>query len=103
MFACLLRHSTDDGGFALQRRLARRRGYTSGMRSVADDLRQKDRAAVLKLTPEERIALALRLGERDLEIFCRAQGLDRKEAIRVLQRRRQAGRRPSRCMTEIIG
>lgn len=57
----------------------------------------------MKLTPEERIELALRLGERDLELFCRAQGLDRREAIRILQRRRQAGRRYSRCMTEIIG
>ena len=73
------------------------------MRSVADELREKDREAVMTLTPEERIALSLRLGERDLEIFCRAQGLDRREAIRVLQRRRQAGRRYSRCMTEIIG
>lgn len=73
------------------------------MRSVADDLRQRDRDAVLKLSPGERIALALRLGERDLELFCRAQGLDRETAVRVLRRRRQAGRRPSRCMTEIIG
>ena len=73
------------------------------MRSVADDLRQKDREAVLKLSPEERIALALQLGERDLEIFCRIQGLDRETAIRLIQRRRQAGRLPSRCMTEIIG
>jgi hypothetical protein len=73
------------------------------MRSVADDLRQRDREAVLKLSPEERIALALQLGERDLEIFCRFQGLEREEALRILQRRRQAGRRYSRCMTEIIG
>lgn len=73
------------------------------MRSVADELRERDREAVMKLTPEERIELVLRLGERDLEIFCRAQGLERSEAIRVLQRRRQAGRRYSRCMTEIIG
>jgi len=73
------------------------------MRSVADDLRRRDREAVLKLSPEERIALALRLGDEDLELFCRTQGLDRSEAIRILQRRRQAGRRPSRCMTEIIG
>lgn len=57
----------------------------------------------MKLSPEERIELALRLGEEDLELFCRAQGLERREAIRILQRRRQAGRRYSRCMTEIIG
>jgi len=73
------------------------------MRSVADDLRRRDREAVLKLSPEERIALALRLGDEDLELFCRTQGLDRSEAIRILQRRRQAGRRYSRCMIEIIG
>jgi len=73
------------------------------MRSVADELRQRDREAVMKLTPEERIELALQLGEEDLEIFCRAQGLERREAIRVLQRRRQAGRRYSRCMIELIG
>lgn len=73
------------------------------MRSVADDLRQQDREAVLKLSPQERIALALQLGERDLEILCRTQGLDRETAIRLIQRRRQAGRLPSRCMTEIIG
>jgi hypothetical protein len=53
------------------------------MRSVADDLRREDREAVMKLTPEERIALALKLGERDLELFCRAQGLDRETAIRL--------------------
>jgi hypothetical protein len=45
------------------------------MRSVADDLRQRDPETVLKLSPEERIALALRLGERDLELFYRVQGL----------------------------
>jgi hypothetical protein len=73
------------------------------VRSVADELRQRDREEVRKLSPEERIALALELGERDLEIFCRFQGLDRKEALRLLERRRQAGRRYSRCMTEIIG
>lgn len=73
------------------------------MRSVADDLRQRDREAVLKLSPRERIALALQLGERDLELFCRTQGVDRETAIRLLQRRRQAGRRPCRCMTEVIG
>jgi hypothetical protein len=73
------------------------------MRSVADELRERDREAVLKLAPEERIELALRLGDDDLELFCRFQGLERREAIRLLQRRRQAGRRYSRCMTEIIG
>ena len=74
-----------------------------GIRSVAEDLRKSDREAVLKLSIEERVELALRLGDEDLDLFCRTQGLDRETAVRVLQRRRQAGRRPSRCMTEIIG
>jgi len=73
------------------------------VRSVADDLRRRDREAVFELSPRERIALALQLGERDLELFCRTQGLERAAAVRILRRRRQAGRRPSRCMTEIIG
>lgn len=53
---------------------------------------------------EERLALAFALGERDLELYRRANGLTREEAARLLERRRQLGRRrPSRCMLEIIG
>lgn len=75
------------------------------MRSVADRLRQEDREAVLRLAPAERVALALALGERDLEAFrvARRPPLSRSEAIRTLERRRQAGRRPARCMTALIG
>jgi hypothetical protein len=70
------------------------------MRSVADDLRDELQDEVLHLSFEERMALALRLGERGLEIFCQASGLDRETAIRELQRQRQAGRTPSKCMSE---
>jgi hypothetical protein len=75
------------------------------VRSVADRLRAEDRAALLALTPAERVALALELGERDLEIFRSAHRppLTREEAMRRLERQRQAGRRPSRCMQELIG
>jgi hypothetical protein len=73
------------------------------MRSVADDLREELQEQVLQLSFQERTALALRLGERGLEMYCQASGLDRETAIRELQRQRQAGRRPSRCMTELIG
>lgn len=73
------------------------------MGSVADQLRQRDRQRVLEMPVEERIELALRLGEEALEAFAAAQGVDRATAVRLLQRRRQAGRRPSRCMEEIIG
>ena len=73
------------------------------MRSVADELRERDRAAFQKLSHEERLALIFELGERDLARFCAAQGVDRETGIRLLQRRRQAGRRPSQCISDLIG
>ena len=77
--------------------------YTLAMRSVADDLRDELQEEVLRLPFEERMALSLQLGERGLELFCQASGLDRETAIRELQRQRQAGRTPSKCMSELIG
>ena len=75
------------------------------MRSVADLLREEDREAVLALTPDERVCLALVLGERDLELFRLAHDppLPREEATRRLERKRQKGRRPARCIEELIG
>lgn len=73
------------------------------MRSVADDLRKETREATLRLSFEERLEQAFRLGEEGLEMFQKAQGVDRKTAIRLLQRRRQAGRTPSKCMSDLIG
>jgi hypothetical protein len=75
------------------------------MRSVVDDLKAEDRAALAALTPGERVALALALGERDLEAFRLAHDppLERAEASRVLQRRRQAGRRASCAIRELLG
>jgi len=73
------------------------------MESVADELRRRDREAVASLPLEERVRRAFELGEIGLEAFRQAQGVDRSTAIRLLQRRRQAGRQPSRCMEEIIG
>jgi hypothetical protein len=62
-----------------------------------------DREAVLKLSIQERIELALQLGDEDLAVFCQTQGVDRETAVRLLQRRRQAGRIPSKCMSDLIG
>ena len=73
------------------------------MRSVADDLRDELQEEVVNLSFEERMALCLRLGERGLELFCQASGLDRESAVRELQRQRQAGRTPSKCVSELIG
>lgn len=73
------------------------------MKSVADELRKRDREAILKLTVEERMELAFKLGEEDLALFCQHQGVDPRTGTRLLQRRRQAGRRPSKCMSDLIG
>ncbi len=75
------------------------------MESIVDHLRREDRAALAGMTVGQRVALALALGARDLEAFRGAQRppLGPVEAARTLERRRQAGRRPSRCLEEIIG
>jgi hypothetical protein len=75
------------------------------MRSIADDLKDEDRARLAAMTPAERVALALALAARDVDAFRRAHlpPLPRDEAIRMLQRLRQASRRPSRCLSELIG
>lgn len=70
---------------------------------MADEFRQRDREEFRKLPLEERLALVFKLGEEDLKAFCQAQGVDRETGIRLLQRRRQAGRRPSKCMEDLIG
>lgn len=71
------------------------------MRSkVAEQLRQEQIEAIRQMTPSERVALALELGERDLEAYMAVQKSDRETAVRAIQREHQNGRRPSRCMTE---
>jgi hypothetical protein len=59
----------------------------------------QDRAAVGRLTAQERVELALRLGEQDLELFCAARQLDRATGFHLLRRQRQEGRVPSLCMS----
>jgi hypothetical protein len=66
------------------------------MRSVADVLRARTIAQVLAMAPGERIALALALGDDDLELFVRASGLNRAEALERLRAGRRHGRAPSR-------
>ena len=73
------------------------------MKSVASVPRARDAAAVREMTPGERLELAFRLGEEDLESFRATNGLDRRTAIRLLERRRQATRQPSACIERIIG
>ena len=75
------------------------------MRSVADDIRDEHRRTPLALTATARLRLAFDLRDRSLDAFRLAHDppLDRATAARVLQRRRQAGRRACRCLEEIIG
>jgi hypothetical protein len=73
------------------------------MRSVADDLRHADLEAVARLSIEERIMLALALGDADLDALQHARGIDRAAAIRLVERQRQSGRNPSACMRAMIG
>ena len=73
------------------------------MRSVADELARELREKVRKLPVAERIALAFRLGESDVETLQQARGMRRAAAVRHLQRRRQARRRRCRCIEELIG
>lgn len=65
------------------------------MSSVADDLRRRTLAQVLALPMAARVELALSLGDDDLDLFMRVNGLDRDEARRRLRAQRQCGRLPS--------
>ena len=67
------------------------------MKSVADRLRQSQRARVAALSVEQRIDAAFQLGDADLELFCAAQHLPAPEARARLRRARGVGRRPSRA------
>jgi len=65
------------------------------MRSVADDLKADTRAAVARLDPMARVALALALGDEDASALARARGITVAEARRIFAARRAAGRLPS--------
>lgn len=72
------------------------------MRSpLADALAAEQRAEEARLTPGERVALALALGARDLRTYASARGLSPSEARRALRRAAQRGRTPSGVMTEL--
>lgn len=70
------------------------------MRGVADRLRAETLAADARLSAEERVLQALRLGDSDAAILAGARGIDLAAARRVLKAQRQAGRRPSGCAAE---
>jgi len=65
------------------------------MHSVADDLRVRTLARVLAMPVAERIKLALALGDDDLDLFVRASGRSRAQALAHLRASRAHGRVPS--------
>lgn len=65
------------------------------MHSVADDLRQQTHARVLAMPVRARIALALSLGDQDVERYARHNGLERDEARRRLHAGHAQGRSAS--------
>jgi len=65
------------------------------MRSVADQLREEDRARVAALSPEARVALSLRLGEMATEILRATRELPRAQAVQLARSLRSRGRRRS--------
>ncbi|HSF19762.1 MAG TPA: hypothetical protein VLK65_29850 [Vicinamibacteria bacterium] len=72
------------------------------MSTVAERMREESRERLRKMTPAERLAEALVLGERAIDAYAEAHGIDRVAARRRLESSGQAGRRPSRVMRGII-
>ena len=70
------------------------------MRSVADDLRKEQAQEILKMSPEQRMELALTLGRRALEMYMAATGKERTTALADLRRGTTSGRVPSRSHDE---
>lgn len=62
---------------------------------LANDLRRERREQLARMTPGQRVWLALLVGTRDLQLFASAQGLSLREARDELRRRGQRGRTPS--------
>jgi hypothetical protein len=67
------------------------------MSSVAEQLRDELRERFARLSLQERLALVLELGRRDVEMYSSARCVDRTTAVNVMRAARQAGRRPSAC------
>ena len=67
---------------------------------VAEAVRQDQIDEIRRMTPDERVSLALHLGNRDLQIYMSVQRVDLDTAVTTIRRSHQVGRRFSRCMQE---
>lgn len=61
---------------------------------IADDLADEEQARVLAMTPEQRIALSLRLGAEAVLLYMEVHGVSRAEANRRLDAIARQGRKP---------
>lgn len=69
------------------------------MRSrVAETLKAEQRDRFAAMTPEQRAALALRLGDEWVADYMSRCNVDRRTAVAALRRSRRAGRTPSPSM-----
>lgn len=67
----------------------------------AIDRRRLDRLAAM--TPDERVALAARLGEEGLASYLETHKLDRRTAVARIKATRRLGRRASACAAARAG
>ena len=63
--------------------------------AVAHAVSQEQRDRLAAMTPAERVALAVRLGEEGLASYMATHGVDRPSAIARVRATRRVGRRPS--------
>jgi hypothetical protein len=71
------------------------------MRSkVADEFSAELQADMFALSIDERIHLALQLGDRAVRLYAEAESIGVDEARRVLMKNSQKGRRPSKVASE---
>lgn len=75
----------------------------AGVSTVAERLRQESRERLRRMTGAERLAEALRLGQRAIAAYAAAHALEPDAARRELERAAQAGRRASRVMDDLAG
>jgi hypothetical protein len=68
------------------------------MSAVAEALRDEQRQLTARLSGTERLALALALGQRDLDLYMQARCVDRQTARAVVAQARRIGRRRSACL-----
>ena len=68
------------------------------MQSVLDAARLETRQKLARLSPSDRIRLALELGDADLKLLCEGRRLSRSAGRCLAMRRRQSGRHPFPCL-----